>query len=239
MDLNQDVPNPKEERVDLTVVGEHARSKSNNAAPQQRMQVMKAQGLCFLNTYYDSTATYYGNWNNHKSRIYFIIGPYNMMPSFKTMHVSATNGSKLQCINFLVKRDHYPRYSEFNTQSIVHMQEERHRWDRDRMMKAVKGDYTIRSQFIEAVEDEYESQELQQIIDVAETKVTPDELWEIFHDEVIHKVAKKQFTFTQDKADEDPNFCIKFVKQDGGTLVTETRSLRCNEKVNKETNCKT
>ena len=153
VDLNQDVPNPKEERVDPTVVGEHARSKSNNAAPQQLMQVMKAHGLCFLNTYYDSTATYYGNWNNHKIRIDFIIGPYNMMPSFKTMHVSANIGRKLQCINGPVERDHYPIYAEFNTHSTVHMPEERHRWDRDRMVKAAKGDYTIRSQFIEAVEE--------------------------------------------------------------------------------------
>ena len=97
------------------------------------------------------------------------------MPAFKTMHVSAKIGRTLQCISSPAKRDHYPIYAEFKTQSIVHMQEERHRWDRDRMMKAVKGDYTIRSQFIEAVEDEYESEELQQIIDVAETKVTPDE----------------------------------------------------------------
>ena len=52
------------------------------------------------------------------------------------------------------------------------------------------------------------------------------------HNEVIHKVAKEQFTFTQDKADEDFKPFIKFVKQDGGTLVTETRSLRKNEKAN-------
>ena len=47
------------------------------------------------------------------------------------------------------------------------------------MMKAVHGDYPIRLQFIEEVESKYESEELQQIIDVAETKVTPDECWEI------------------------------------------------------------
>ena len=61
----------------------------------------------------------------------------------------------------------------------------------------------------------YESEELQKRIEVAETKVTPDEYWKILHDEVIHKVAKEQFTFTQDKADEDPKPFIKFVKQDG------------------------
>ena len=43
-------------------------------------------------------------------------------------------------------------------------------------------------------------------------------------------MAKEQYTFTQDKADEDPKPFIKFVKQDGGTLVTEARSLRFNEK---------
>ena len=59
---------------------------------------------------------------------------------------------------------------------------------------------------------------------------TPDQFWKIFHDEVIHQMAKEQFTFTQDKADKDFNPFIKFVKQDGGTLVTETRSLRKNEK---------
>ena len=50
------------------------------------------------------------------------------------------------------------------------------------------------------------------------------------NDEVIHKVAKEQLTFTQDKADEDFKPFIMFVKQDGGTLVTETRSLKNNEK---------
>ena len=98
VDLNQEVPNPKEERVDPTVVGQHATAKSKNAVPQQLMQVMKAHGLCFLNTYHDSTATYYGNWNN-QSRIDFLIGPYNMLPSFKKMHVSARIGRTLQCIN--------------------------------------------------------------------------------------------------------------------------------------------
>ena len=68
VDLNQDVPNPREERVDPTVVGQHATSKSKNGVPHQLMQVMKAHGLCFLNTYHDNTATYYGNWNNKKSR---------------------------------------------------------------------------------------------------------------------------------------------------------------------------
>ena len=121
-------------------------------------------------------------------------------------------------------------YAEFTTQSTVHMQEERHRWDRDRMMKAVKGDCPIILQFIEEVEDKYESDELQHIICVAETKVTPDEFWKILHDEVIHKVAKQQLTFTQEKADEDPQPFIKFVKQDGGTLITETRSIRGNQK---------
>ena len=84
-----------------------------------------------------------------------------------------------------------------------------------------------------------ECEEFQKRVDVGETEPTPDQFWKIFHDEVIHKVAKEQFTFTQDKADEDPKPFIKFVKQDGGTLVTETRSLRRNDKVNKETNCKT
>ena len=70
VDLNQDVPNPKEERVGPTVIEQHATAKSKNAVPQQLMQVMKAHGLCFLNTYHDSTATYYENWNN-QSRIDF------------------------------------------------------------------------------------------------------------------------------------------------------------------------
>ena len=124
------------------------------------MQIMKAHGLCFLNAYHDSTATYYEHWNNQTSRIDFIIGPYNMFPSFKTMHVSANIGRNLQCINSPAKRYHYPIYAEFNTQSTVHMPEERHRWDRDRAMKAVTGNYTIRSQFIEAVEETDESEEL-------------------------------------------------------------------------------
>ena len=75
------------------------------------------------------------------------------MPTFKTMHVGATLGRQLQCTNSAAKRDHYPIYGEFTTQSIVHMQEERHRWDRDRMMKAVNADYPIRLQFIEEVEN--------------------------------------------------------------------------------------
>ena len=54
------------------------------------------------------------------------------------------------------------------------MKDERHRWDRDRMMKAVEGYFNIRSQFVAAVESNFESEELQHIIDVAEIKVTPD-----------------------------------------------------------------
>ena len=50
------------------------------------------------------------------------------------------------------------------------MKDERHRWDRDRIMKAVKENDEIRSQFVEAVEGKDESEELHQIIDVAETK---------------------------------------------------------------------
>ena len=119
------------------------------------------------------------------------------------------------------------------------MPDERHRWDRDRAMKAVKGHFSIRKQLIEAVEETLECEEYQKRVDVAELEPTPCELWKNVHDEVIHKVAKEQFTFTQDKADEDFKPFIKFVKQDGGTLVTETRSLRKNEKVTTETNCKT
>ena len=238
VDLNQDVPNPKEERVDPTVVGQHATAKSKNAVPQQLMQVMKAHGLCFLNTYQDSTATYYGNWNN-QSRIEFIIGPYHMLPSFKKMHVSARIGRTLQCISFRAKRDDYPIYAEFSTQSTVHMPDEKHRWDRDRAMTAVKGNFPIRKQFIEAIEETIECEEYQKRVDMAELEPTPDECWKIFHDEVIHKVAKEQFTFTQDKADKDFKPFINVVKQDGGTLVTETRSLRITKKVTTETNCKT
>ena len=76
-------------------------------------------------------------------------------------------------------------------------------------------------------------------VDVAELEPTPCECWTVFHNEVIHKVAKEQFTFTQDKADEDFKPFIKFVKQDGGTIGTETRSLNNNGKVTTETNCKT
>ena len=153
-----------------------------------------------------------------------------MLPSFKKMHVSARIGRQMQCINSLAKRDHYPIYAEFSTQSTVHMPDEKHRWDRDRAMKAVKGNFPIRKQFIEVIEEQFECEEYQKRVDVAELEPTPDEFWKRFHDEVIHKVAKEQFTFTQDKADEDFKPFIKFVKQDGGTLVTETRSLRRNEK---------
>ena len=47
-------------------------------------------------------------------------------------------------------------------------------------------------------------------------------------------MAKEQFTFTQDKADEDFKPFIKFVKQDGGKRVSETRSLRGNKKSEQE-----
>ena len=110
------------------------------------------------------------------------------------------------------------------------MPDEKHRWDRDRAMKAVKGDFPIRRQFIEVIEEQIECEEYQKRVDVAELEPTPDECWKICHDEVIHKVAKEQFTFTQDKAEEEFKPFLKFVKQDGGTLVIETRSLRKNEK---------
>ena len=152
-----------------------------------------------------------------------------MLPSFKKMHVHAKLGRKLQCINTRERRDHYPIYAEFNTQSTVHMPEEKQRWDRDRVMKAVNGHYPTRKQFIEKVEERFECEEFQKRFDVAELEPTPCQMWKVFHDEVIHKVAKEQFILTHDKADEDAKPFIKFVKQDGGTLVTETRTFSKNE----------
>ena len=96
-------------------------------------------------------------------------------------------------------------------------------------MKAVNGHYPTRKQFIEKVEERFECEEFQKRFDVAELEPTPCQMWKVFHDEVIHKVAKEQFILTHDKADEDAKPFIKFVKQDGGTLVTETRTLKKNE----------
>ena len=93
-----------------------------------------------------------------------------------------------------------------------------------------KGTFLHKKTVHRSSEETLECEEYQNIIDVSELEPTPCEFWKLFHDEVIHRVAKEQFTYTQDNADEDFKPFIKFVKQDGGTIVTETRSLKNNEK---------
>ena len=98
-------------------------------------------------------------------------------------------------------------------------------------MTGIKGDYSIRKKFVQSVQQELQKDEVQHKIDVAETKATPDAMWKVFHDDVIHKVAKEHFTLCQEKADKDPPPFIGFVKKDGEMVIRETRKTRFSKRI--------
>ena len=79
--------------------------------------------------------------------------------------------------------------------------------------------------YIQAIEEKFEEEQVQRRIDVAETKATPGEMWQIMHDETIHEVAKQQVAVGEQCKGEDENTqpLIKFVKQVDGMMVKETR----------------
>lgn len=74
-----------------------------------------------------------------KAGLIVLIGLHNMIPTFDKAHVNQNMGRKLQCINTIDRRDHYPIHGEFNAEPAMHTKNNKHRWDRDFIMTAVAG----------------------------------------------------------------------------------------------------
>ena len=169
---------------------EHWQRQRSSREPERHTaaEVAERHFLCFGNTFFPCSPTFYSNSGSHTSRTDYILLPQSLLPQIRSCAVWDRAGDALQLIDCPARRDHRPvvltvhiqlQYCDDPTQHV--------RWDHDKLSRCLQGDGA--DQFVQAVEGALEGVEWKQLAEQS----GPDTVHHTLH-HAIHAQAVRHFT---------------------------------------------
>ena len=164
-------------------VGPFAHDREGATAHTFRQIIMK-HGMVFANTFHKCGHSFFGP--GYSSLIDFVLLPRTLLAEVTKCHTLLGMASRLSSIHTRELRDHAPVLLQWRHLFAVDANQFV-RWDRNKLMRAIQGDFVIRDAF----NHEF-NRCFMQAQDEEQVQYTPDTVWNRLA-KVVKTVAEKHF----------------------------------------------
>ena len=168
-----------------SVIGPFAKDRESYSAPRVR-NIAANHSLTVVNTHFDCAPSFYGP--SYQSRIDHVFIPIGVLSSVMNCKTLLRLAAKITSIKTRGLRDHAPLFVSLRMGFLAH-EENKHKWDTDKLMRAVTGDFKCRDEFVTDVCRSIEQRESE----FDELNTDPDAYWDLLEN-VVRFHAKAHFT---------------------------------------------